>query len=68
MMRNTETLFEEMPNRFVIGSDAKFMREGFSLDAYGNIIEMVRLMLGNLSSELAQKIAYDNARIMFPHH
>jgi len=41
------------------------MREGFSLDTYGNIIDMIRLMLGNLSPEAAQMIAYDNARIMF---
>ena len=58
-------LFEEMPDRFMIGSDAKFMRRGFTSDKYEWIIEMLRLMLGNLSAETAQKIAYDNAKKMF---
>ena len=58
-------LFEEMPDRFMIGSDAKFMRRGFTSDEYEWIIEMLRRMLGNLSAETAQKIAYDNAKKMF---
>ena len=60
------SLFEEMPDRFVVGSDAKFMRTGYSLDEYGIIIGMVRLMLGDLSPETAQKIAYEKGRQMFP--
>lgn len=60
------TLFEEMPNRFVIGSDAKFMRRGFTLDIYEEMINMVRRLLGSLSPAAARAIAYDNAKIMFP--
>ena len=59
-------LFEEMSARFVIGSDAKFMRKGSSPDEYGVIVGMLRRMLGNLSPEAARKIAYDNAKNMFP--
>jgi len=58
-------LFEEMPDRFAIGSDAKFLRKGYALDQYGWIIEKLRLMLGNLSPETARKIAYDNAKKIF---
>ena len=54
------TLFEEMPNRFVIGSDAKFMRRGFTLDIYEEMINMVRRLLGSLSPAAARAIAYDN--------
>ena len=60
------TLFEEMPDRFVIGSDAKFMRRGFTLDTYEKMIDMVRRLLGSLSPETAQDIAYNNAKVMFP--
>jgi hypothetical protein len=58
-------LFEEMPDRFAIGSDAKFLWKGYALDQYGWIIEKLRLMLGNLSPETARKIAYDNAKKIF---
>ena len=59
-------LFEDMSDRFVIGSDSKFMRKGFTTETYSQIIHLSRQLLGNLSAEAARRIAYSNAKEMFP--
>ncbi|MBI4185378.1 MAG: amidohydrolase family protein [Proteobacteria bacterium] len=55
-------LFEEMPGRFMIGTDAKFGRRSFSPDRYRREIERIRLLLGSLSPEAQRPIAVENAR------
>jgi len=53
-----------MPERFMIGSDAKFKDErGFT--EYDMLIEKIRLVPGSLDEQAAQKIAWENARELF---
>ncbi len=59
------TLFEEFPNRFIVGTDAKFGRQGWSIDKYVKRIFYVRKMLGTLPPNVAERIAYKNAQELF---
>ena len=59
-------LFEEMPNRFIVGTDTKFMRGDFILSEYKKEVDQIRNMLGSLSPEAAKLIAYENAKKIFP--
>ena len=58
-------LFEEMPERFIIGSDAKFERKDFKAADYLKKIKDIRYLLGSIDPEAAQLIAYENAFGMF---
>ena len=62
-------LMEDMPDRFVIGSDAKFgaslKHSAESETAYPQIISRFRRMLGSLEPSAARKIAQGNARRLF---
>jgi hypothetical protein len=59
-------LFEDMPDRFMIGTDFKFGRQGdHSADAYTQRIHEIRLMLGSLDPAAARKIGVENAERIF---
>ena len=59
-------LFEEMPNRFFIGSDFKFMRtSNDDSSAYKSTLLRYQVLLGSLSAETASKIGYKNAQELF---
>lgn len=58
-------LFEAMPKRFMVGTDAKFYRRGFDGDKYRRQIARFRRVLGTLNPEAARLIAHENARRIF---
>ena len=58
-------LFEEFPDRFLVGSDAKFGRKGFSARKYRKEIQRLRRLLGALNKKAARMIAHENARRIF---
>ena len=58
-------LFEEMPERFIIGTDAKFERKEFKAADYLKKIKDMRYLIGSIDPEAAQLIAYENAFGMF---
>jgi len=58
-------LFEEMPERFMIGTDFHFGRKGVILKKYGKRIRQMRQLLGTLNPEAARLIAFENARKIF---
>lgn len=58
-------LFEKFPTRFIVGTDAKFGRQGWSIDKYIKRIFYMRKMLGTLPINVAEKIAYKNAQKLF---
>lgn len=56
---NWKKLIEEMPNRFMVGTDVK------TEEHYNGSIETIREgLLNNLSSKTAKKVAYQNAQIL----
>jgi len=60
-------LFEEMPERFMVGTDAKFGRErrGYRVEKYKKEIKRMRRILGSISPVAAEIIAYKNAKRIF---
>jgi hypothetical protein len=66
-------LFEEMPKRFMVGTDEKFGRIGKGVHApkgakvakYEKKIRRIRKILGCIRPEAAELIAYKNARRIF---
>jgi hypothetical protein len=58
-------LFEEMPERFMIGADFHFGRKGVKLKKYKKRIKGFRQMLATLNSQAAQFIAFENAERIF---
>ncbi|MED5579770.1 MAG: hypothetical protein VX794_07015 [Nitrospinota bacterium] len=60
-------LMEEMPNRFMVGTDTKFCQRGQTIGIrnYRKQLKRFRKFLGALSSETAKKIAYKNAEFFF---
>lgn len=60
-------LMEEMPDRFVVGSDIKFAQGGRheGEEDYPKAVQRFRRMLGSLESQTARKIAQGNARRLF---
>lgn len=58
-------LFEDMPERFMVGTDAKFWRRGRPPSTYRGKITKTRQILGALSPRAARLIAYGNARKIF---
>ncbi len=61
------SLFEEFPDRFLVGSDAKFGRESFPARKYGKEIQRLRRLLGVFHKTAADMIAHGNARRIFGH-
>lgn len=55
-------LFEEMPERFMVGTDFHFDRKGVNNKKYRKKIKQFRYMLGTLNGRAAWLIAYENAR------
>ncbi len=58
-------LFEEMPERFMVGSDMFFSRVADPEDDYRRRIRNVRRCLGSLAPQAARRIAYENAARVF---
>ena len=58
-------LFEKMPERFMVGTDAKFFRRGFYASNYKKRIKRFRRILGTLNRKTAKLIAYENAQRLF---
>ncbi|MFC1917703.1 amidohydrolase family protein [Chloroflexota bacterium] len=66
-------LFEEMPDRFMVGTDEKFGRihkdkrttEGVPVIKYEEDIKHMRSILSSLNSDAAELIAYQNAERIF---
>lgn len=67
-------LFEEMPERFMVGSDEKFgwigkgvlAAEGSPVANYGKTISRIRKILGSIHPNAAEQIAHKNAWRIFP--
>ncbi len=67
------TLFEEMPERFMVGTDEKFGRRGkgvlaprgVKMEKYYKTIKRFRKILGSINPEAARLIAHDNADRIF---
>ena len=58
-------LMEVMPDRFMIGTDAKFGRPRSPTRKYRKAIKGVRKALGSLGIDAARMIAWDNAERVF---
>jgi hypothetical protein len=58
-------LFEEMPERFMVGTDDKFFRRGLDADKYQRRNRRIRKVLGTLKPKAARTIAYENANRLF---
>lgn len=66
-------LFEEMPERFMVGTDEKFGRigkgvlapEGAKVANYAKKINRMRRILGSINPDAAKLIAYKNAERIF---
>ncbi|MBL6929552.1 MAG: amidohydrolase family protein [Rhodospirillales bacterium] len=58
-------LMEAMPDRFMIGTDAKFGRPRSPTRKYRKAIKGVRKALGSLGIDAARMIAWDNAERVF---
>jgi len=58
-------LFEEMPDRFMVGTDAKFGRKRYRTKKYIKEIKRIRKILGSINESAARLIAYDNAKRNF---
>ena len=58
---------EEMPDRFMVGTDTKFCQRGrtIGIRQYKKQIKRFRKFLGALNKEAAEKIAYKNAESFF---
>ena len=61
-------MFEKHPDRFIFGSDWKEGRRGgYRGRSYRKHIDRVRKMIGSLSPSVQEKLAYSNAKRVFPH-
>lgn len=58
-------LFEEMPDRFIVETDAKFGRRRYSISRYDTEVARMRRLLGSIDPEAARMIGFDNAARMF---
>lgn len=58
-------LMEAFPERFMVGSDAKFGRKDFRLEAFQKDIKRIRRALGGLAPKAAEMIAWNNAVRVF---
>lgn len=60
-------LMEEMPDRFMVGTDTKFCQRGNTIGIrnYKKQLKRFRKFLGALNRETAKKIAYKNAESFF---
>jgi hypothetical protein len=58
-------LFEEMPERFMAGTDMKFGRNESDTFIYNEEIELMRIILGSINPNAAELIAYKNAERIF---
>lgn len=60
-------LFEELPERFLIGSDARFGHPGWDFSEYREIVRNTRKILGSMNPDAARMIASENAVKILKH-
>ena len=58
-------LFEEMPERFLVGTDARFGHSGWEFETYAVLVRGMRNILGAINAKAATTIAFENAKIIF---
>jgi|TARA_Y100000294_G_scaffold160287_1_gene163746 hypothetical protein len=58
-------LFEDMPDRFMVGTDSRFGTRQYQGRRYGKNIKVTRRLLGSLDPKAAAMIAHGNARRIF---
>ncbi len=58
-------LFEDMPERFMVGTDDKFFRRGMDAEKYKRKNRRLRKVLGTLNPKAVRMIAYENAKRIF---
>ena len=58
-------LMEDMPERFMVGTDARFGTRQYAGKRYGATIARLRRVLGSLDRQAAELIAHANARRVF---
>jgi len=58
-------LMEDMPDRFMVGTDARFGTRQYAGKRYAKTIRNIRRLLGSLNKNAAEKIGYGNARRVF---
>ncbi|MES9873487.1 MAG: amidohydrolase family protein [Candidatus Sedimenticola sp. 6PFRAG7] len=58
-------LFEAMPERFMVGTDARFGIRRFSGKRYRKIVTAIRSILGGIDPTAAEMIGYRNAERVF---
>lgn len=61
LLSTWKALFEEFPDRFMFGLDAT---DAGRASQIGTIVDYYRVLLGQLSPAISEKIAYKNARAM----
>jgi predicted TIM-barrel fold metal-dependent hydrolase len=66
LFRDWAALMEDMPKRFMVGTDWRFGDKGFEAGRYARQIRLVRRVLGSLSPAVAELIAHDNAERLRP--
>ena len=65
LFKDWAQLFEDMPDRFMIGTDARFGTLNYNMGKYKKVIKQIRSMLGSLEPDGAKKIAFLNAQEYF---
>jgi len=58
-------LMEEMPDRFMVGTDARFGTPQYGKGRYRKTIRAIRRLLGSLDPQAARMIGAENARRVF---
>lgn len=66
IFRDWAALMEDMPTRFMVGTDWRFGDKGYDAKRYVRLIHLVRRLLGSLSPGAARLIAHGNAERLWP--
>ncbi|MBF0277195.1 MAG: hypothetical protein HQM13_05375 [SAR324 cluster bacterium] len=65
LYKDWAVLFEAFPDRFMVGSDARFGIKRFSGKRYRRVLNKIRVLLGSIESTAAEMIGYKNAERIF---
>lgn len=65
LYKDWAALMEAFPDRFMVGSDAKFGRVDFRFKRFRKNVKLIRKALGSLAPEAAEMIAWKNAARVF---
>lgn len=58
-------LMEEYPDRFMVGTDARFGTKQYKKNKYQKVVVRTRRILGTLTPDAAEMIAYGNAKRIY---